>query len=478
MSFTSHTEQLSHLNGKMDILNASMREDLRAMDNQLKEKMGSEVAGLHNMLNVSFTSHTEQLSHLNGKMDIFNASMREDLRAMDNQLKEKMASEVAGLQRNMTVTLHTSFQSSTQQLTTKVDTLDSKLASVNASMRKQFRAMESQLEEHRQQTTSELAGLQINITSSLNTTNIQLQTTKTELSTKVDTLDSKLVAVNASLREDLSCIKKNLSTTMNKINDQLAVHEDHMTTELMELDQNLEQNFTLQLKNSYGYIAPYRCGGTGGWRRVVYLDTTDLNTNCPSGWDLWTQVSRRTCRRTNGNGLTCDSVNFPVSGGDYTRVCGRIKAFQYRATDGFQAYHEGRVTTIDGAYVSGVSLTHGSPRQHIWTFAAGAGENQPTRIDVCPCDATTDITIPPFVGGDYFCESGWNSGRYIKDFYSGDPLWDGDGCTASSTCCSFNNPPYFTKQLPSPTTDDIEARVCRLEGGEDTPIELIELYVQ
>ena len=40
---------------------------------------------------------------------------------------------------------------------------------------------------------------------------------------------------------------------------------------------------------------------------------------------------------------------------------------------------------------------------------------------------------------------------------------------------SFNNPPYFTKQLPCPTTDDIEARICHYE---DASIELIELYVQ
>ena len=100
-----------------------------------------------------------------------------------------------------------------------------------------------------------------------------------------------------------------------------------------------------------------------------------------------------------------------------------------------------------------------------------------TLNDSCPCDATINITIPPFVGGDYFCESGWNSWPYT-DFFPDDPLWDGDGCTANSTCCSFNNPPYFTKQLHSPTTDDIEARICRKDLYEDTPIELIELYVQ
>ena len=122
-------------------------------------------------------------------------------------------------------------------------------------------------------------------------------------------------------------------------------------------------------------------------------------------------------------------------------------------------------STIDGAYVSGVSLTHGSPRQHIWTFAAGASERKPTRDDACPCGATISITIPPFVGGDYFCESGHNSNPFTG-FFPDDPLWDGYGCTASSTCCSFNNPPYFTKQLPHPSTEDIEARMCQNDGTE------------
>ena len=425
VTLTSQTEQISHLNGKMDILNASVREDLRAIDNQLKEhktQMTSELAGLQNMFNVSLTSQTEQISHLNCKMDILNASVREDLRAIDNQLKEQktqMTSELAGLQSNMTSILHNTLLSHTQQLTT----------------------------------TMEL----------------------TQLSTKVDTLDSKLASVNDSMREDFNCIKKNLSTinvTVNRINVHVVEHEDHMTTELMNLDQSLQMNFMVKLSN----LPVYTCGGTGGWRRVVYLDMTDPNTNCPSGWQL-TSHSKRTCGRVGNHNLTCDSVTFPVSGGDYTRVCGRIKAYQYVVTDAFEAYHKGRVTTIDGAYVSGVSLTHGSPRQHIWTFAAGYSELHPTRQDVCPCDATINITIPPFVGGDYFCESGWNSPPYTR-FYPDDPLWDGDGCTASSTCCSFNNPPYFTKQLPNPTTDDIEARLCRWEFYEDTPIEFLELYVQ
>ena len=218
------------------------------------------------------------------------------------------------------------------------------------------------------------------------------------------------------------------------------------------------------------------CGGTGGWRRVVYLDIRDPNTNCPSGWQL-TSHYKRTCGRVRTSSLSCDSVFFPVSGGDYTSVCGSIRAYQYNRTDAFEAYHDKNVTTIEGAYVAGVSFTHGNPRQHIWTFAAGSSEDRPTRDDACPCDASISITIPPFVGGDYFCESGVNSGS-SRGFHPDDPLWDGEGCSSSSSCCSFNNPPYFIKQLPSPTSDPIEARLCRLDGDEDSPVEFMELYVK
>ena len=68
----------------------------------------------------------------------------------------------------------------------------------------------------------------------------------------------------------------------------------------------------------------------------------------------------------------------------------------------------------------------------------------------------------------------FQSGR----FYSEDPLWDGAGCGPQSTCCSFNNPPWFYKQLPQPTTDAIEMRVCRNEpaSNEDIAIEIVEIY--
>ena len=139
--------------------------------------------------------------------------------------------------------------------------------------------------------------------------------------------------------------------------------------------------------------------------------------------------------------------------------------------------------TIDDAYADGVSVTHGSPRQHIWTFAAGGTDGNPAFSGVCPCDASIDIRIPSFVGEDYFCESGingpWDYTRHYT-LHSNDTLWDGGDCLPSSTCCSFNNPPYFVKQLSTPTTDDIEVRICNyyMPQESDIAVEVLELYVQ
>ena len=63
-------------------------------------------------------------------------------------------------------------------------------------------------------------------------------------------------------------------------------------------------------------------------------------------------------------------------------------------------------------------------------------------------------------------------------FYGDDPLWDGAGCGPLNTCCSFNRPPWFYKQLPHPTTSDIEMAVCRDFSDEDIAIETVEIYVQ
>ena len=101
----------------------------------------------------------------------------------------------------------------------------------------------------------------------------------------------------------------------------------------------------------------------------------------------------------------------------------------------------------------------------------------------CPCVAgsTNGNNIPSFVGQNCFCETGITQlPGFLNTFWpNGDPLWDGQECGPTSSCCTFNSPPWFNVRLPNATTDYIEVRIC--SSGiylEDTPIQLMELYVK
>ena len=229
------------------------------------------------------------------------------------------------------------------------------------------------------------------------------------------------------------------------------------------------------------------CSSIGGWTRVANLNMSDPSQQCPGEWMLQTYSTAPT--RLCGKGVVssgCLSATYSTYGINYTQVCGRVTGYQYATVDAFYS-NSIETLTIDSYYVDGVSLTHGSPgaRQHIWTFAAGLSEPGLSAHPntECPCaDRGSRTYIPSFVGNDFFCESG-NPGQWTVVLYSSDPLWDGQGC-ASPPCCEMSYPPgvmapWFCKQLLQPTTDDLEVRICgRVDVDEDTPVELVELYIR
>ena len=176
----------------------------------------------------------------------------------------------------------------------------------------------------------------------------------------------------------------------------------------------------------------------------------------------------QTCGKST-NAAGCISATFHANGLQYSKILGKLVAYQYGSPD---AFSDGVSQTLEGHYLDGVSITHGMPRNHIWSLAAD------WRDDYIYCPCSTTYTAPSFVEDDYFCGSGNAASNWGHVFYN-EPIWDGQGC-GTNTCCTYNNPPWFCKQLPQATTDDIEIRICSDEGNtnEDTPIELIEIYVQ
>ena len=239
-------------------------------------------------------------------------------------------------------------------------------------------------------------------------------------------------------------------------------------------------NGTMQPVRVYCDMDQRDCNPTGGWVRVANIDMTDTNQQCPPGFQNRTDF--RSCDRSD-TGTSCTSITFPSHSIEYSQVCGRIKAYQYWNTLAFISYYYNRSYTIEDGYVHGMSLTHGRhPRQHIWTFASAFSEYF-SGAGTCPCTRTNQPytgAVPPFIGEDYFCDTAVTATQRwpTQKVYADDPLWDGQGCDPTSTCCSFNRPPWFCKQLPQPTTDDLELRVCGYSDLGGTPFDQIEIYIQ
>ena len=486
------------------LLNSQSELELRVLSNITKE------------LEMSAEYHvTAFQSTLESRLSSVDAGIRNGLRKIEGQIAKNcttvgadilssVADELDVVVNNQnTIKLHLKVLSNNTKELRKsaenhVTSIESQLTLVDAGIRNELRKIESQISKN--STGSERVELEIfsneDVLETLVSVNTSISGQVSHINEGLEHISSSVDSVIVGLQECMvgggqNCSRQPLEEC--KVNS-----EPNCTCETLNcsrqpveectcdtpVEQNCSRNLVEECKAYCDTDCPreeglsnYTCGGTGGWRRVVYLNMTDPNTNCPLGWQL-TSYSKRSCGRVSTTYLACDSVLFSVSGGNYTSVCGSIRAYQYGETRGFQAYHQRYVTTIEGAYVAGVSLTHGSPQQHIWTFAAGFSEAQTTQTYVCPCDAPPNsISIPPFVGGDYFCESGANSGS-SNGFHPDDPLWDGEGCGSSSSCCSFNNPPYFTKTLPSSTSDPIEARRCNYYSNDDSPVEFMELYVK
>ena len=236
--------------------------------------------------------------------------------------------------------------------------------------------------------------------------------------------------------------------------------------EIEKVTKTVQMNISSQLNHINTFIKDIKstftkCGIYSlNWRRVTYIDTTQ-GAACPAGLRQVTNsaLNKRACGRTVNVG--CSSLTFP-SGGSYTHVCGRARGYRFRTADGFR--RNGGGTTINDAYIDGLSITRGSPRTHIWSYAAGIGG--------CRCHSQeSERYRPTFVGNDYYCE--WSDTSKAGERLAwGDPLWDGESC---NVCCQG---PWFHKEVP-PTTDNIEVRWCCDESraSEDFYTDIVEIWV-
>ena len=221
----------------------------------------------------------------------------------------------------------------------------------------------------------------------------------------------------------------------------------------------------------------YSCGGSTGWRRVVYLNMSAPSQQCPSMWREIT-TPHRVCGRRSTTDASCEGLNYSTGSAQYNQVCGRIIGYQFGNTNSFL----NSSWSVDTYYVDGVSVTHGSPANtsgHSLMVLMNFPHISPMQHVPVSLGALMETV---FVGQNYFCESGLTlySGSNHIFHPDSDPLWDGEGCGPTSSCCTFHSPPWFNVTLSSPTTDNIEVRICDRASiqNSDTLIQLMELYVK
>uniref|UniRef100_A0A1X7VIX1 Fibrinogen C-terminal domain-containing protein n=1 Tax=Amphimedon queenslandica TaxID=400682 RepID=A0A1X7VIX1_AMPQE len=218
------------------------------------------------------------------------------------------------------------------------------------------------------------------------------------------------------------------------------------------------------------------CGQEGGWTRIAYLDMSDITQNCPEEFSGY--VNYRVCGLPYNSNGTCRSVKFLTGNKSYTQICGRVLGYQRGTTDGIRSN-----TSIDSPYLDGVSITRGSPREHVWSYIAAWSSSVAAS---CPCsNGNANANVPSFVRNYYYCESGSFGVPNITRSYYWDQLWDGTFCSGiESACCEPKNitpPPWFYRDYGNATsTDYLELRICCDEPwtNEDVLVRLYELYVK
>ena len=207
------------------------------------------------------------------------------------------------------------------------------------------------------------------------------------------------------------------------------------------------------------------CGTEGGgWTRVAFVNTTDPLTSCPGQWRV-INGTRRVCARQPN--VACSSAVFSVNDIQYSSVCGRVTGYSCGSPDLFLRIY-GHNRALDRPYLDGVSITQGSPRQHLWSYAAAwhAGYDGSScsgvPFDFVGRNFTADV--PPNPTGTWQAVANW-------DYH----LWDPKDCRIKACCHE-----WFQRDVPL-SSDDLEVRLCADQSSsmdEDIYVDLVEVYVR
>ena len=215
---------------------------------------------------------------------------------------------------------------------------------------------------------------------------------------------------------------------------------------------------------------------------MAHVNMSQSDATCPQGLTQRTLSGLTLCGRNNTKSGGCQSTVFSTLGLNYSQVCGQLRGYQFGAPDGFYPYYVNPSFTIDNLYVDGVSITYGSaPRKHIWTYANGQGSH------IVPMKLIA-LAIMQVVTFHLILLAVTTTVRLVLMAFTHVVIYGLIHCGTGSNvlvrrlpaACAHPNMPWFNKTLSETTTEDIELRVCAHKSikSEDTPLQVIELFVQ
>ena len=276
----------SKLDSKLVDINSTMRENFDTLQSAFVD------ADLEGQLKEMTVQTMSTLAYINSSITNYDMELNKSV----NQFQSNLQSMDARVNQNL-VSLENRISES------GLVSLPSQLVTLNSTMKDYFRCVRNELN-HVNET---ILGKMNTLHSKFDLLNGTVSDNCSVIKSDLISVDSRLDTMNELLRADFNEVKSELSAVSETA---LAVG-DRLESKIMTAQENLTER-----------IWGYTCGGTGGWRRVVYLNMTDPSTNCPSGWSL-VQNPKRVCI-TGRSG--CTSEFFPVNGGPYNQVCGRIRA--------------------------------------------------------------------------------------------------------------------------------------------------------
>ena len=483
--------EISKLKSEMSSLQmeSASQQSLNALETELEnltQQLNASVISLNQHSLPMESASQQSLNALETELE----NLTQQLNASVISLNQRSLQMESASQQSLNA-METELEILTQQLNASVISLNQRSLQMESASQQSHNALETELEILTQQLNASVI--------SLNQRSLQMESASQQ---SLNALETELEILTQQLNASVMSFNQQQSQSHNILDEKIELlnsSSQEQFTQLLELSGDAQHLLNALpsscaalppfLSSGYYWIQPsigsppmqVYCDFNRQWTRVAFLNMSDPNEVCPRNWTTY-DIFVRGCGTGDRTGISnqCDSVIYPnTMGQTYSRVCGRVIAYQHKDTLAFAALVT-QNRTLEQQYLDGVSITHGSAgsRQHVWSFASARGDKYATSHPQWSCSCSSSSNWPystSFVGNDYFCDTGNHASAHGP--YPDDALWDGAGCGPSSTCCTFNNPPWFCKTLPQPTTDDLEVRICDSIARTDTAIQLMEIYV-